>query len=173
VLDRRDWQFLRKVGRSTIGDLVYIQIIYYGFTLPDDFKGLVENQNTNSSSLYSFFIENREYPIISLGESLNQIGENYYLDLSKKAVLFTERNLTGTASFEYSHSPADIRLDTSPIFHKDYHPLLYHMMCVDHDIIDNTEAQFSNINFHTGMADSYREEMSTYYSRFEGNYQNI
>lgn len=132
VLSENVWPFLIKRHTTTQSTTVpYV-------ALPSDFKNFAPVDGK-----YTAFIGTSasEYGLISIVDSLNYDGYDgkVYLDLANNRLQFTKQPTeTKSVDFFYIYRPADLALDTSPVFPSEYHYMISHDMVTDYYIADQT-----------------------------------
>jgi hypothetical protein len=139
----RPWEFAKAAATGTLSASVpYV-------SLPADFGFLSENNQTTDNSVG---IDNNAAPkVVYVGSSytpyqvvnwsdrrkyLNQSGY-CYIDIPNARLVFTAQPLSADSyEFDYIKRPPTLVLtDEIPSIPSEYHPILYHGMAVDDDII--------------------------------------
>lgn len=140
VLNFRPWSFLFKTASGTLSTSVpYV-------ALPADFKYLIDNYEDPYSLQPKRVVfvgtDYEPYEVIPYNERRNyRDREGYcYLDMVNSRLYFTSQPTAAESyEFDYIYKPDDLATGTSPVFHSDFHDIIYHGMCADHDIIQQTE----------------------------------
>jgi len=154
VLRSKPWEFLKKTATGTLSlSSPYV-------SLPDDFSFLPV-----PSVFYA--IRNGNYSevgIINFSDRRGRTGDNVaYIDLVNNRLVFTTQpTVADTYEFDYIYMPADLTLSTSPIFPADFHPVIYHGMAVDSDIINLSEKARSYTPENQAKYNSYLSDMNYY-----------
>ena len=150
VINDRDWEWLRKTQSVAIasGEIV----------VPTDFRNFAENNHT--SYRFGFWIDESFYPIVNMQDRRTFTSFSYYDSGARVIVLAEGLNLDGqTAEFDYFHIPADLTVNTSPVFRDSFHKILPYLMAVEHDLIDKTEKNRAYSQEFADMAQNVLEDM--------------
>ena len=150
-----EWEWLREIGS--------VVIAANAIPLPANFKRLAEEFETIGGGAYDgfrffFWIGNIAYPIINMKDR-RRYDTQAYLDVKNSKIVLQDLTVSGTAEFDMYGSVTDIAAGESPVFDSDYHPVLYHMMAIDHEIIDQSEKARSLRAENEVAIDGYRKDM--------------
>jgi len=142
VLNDRPWEFLKKEGTGTTSSSVpYV-------SLPADFAYLTPNQNYSTSDYPAqtpvVFVGTtyKPYRVVSWSDrrQYNNNDGYCYIDIVNNRLVFTKQPQNAEAiTFDYIYNPEDITLATSPVFPSRFHDMLFHGMCVDDFIIQQSD----------------------------------
>ena len=168
VLNWREWQFLRTVASVTIAS--------NEIALPSDFKILAEDFTDGDHTYgegvrFLFWIGLIAYPIINMKDRRTHTTYSY-LDVAGQKIVLQDTNIAGTAEFDYLKRAIDLVEGAEPIFDADFHEVLYHMMAIDHEVIDQSEKARSNKSANEAAIKTYKEDMTYQYSQFEEDFIN-
>ena len=161
VCNWREWEFLRTAASVTIAS--------NEIALPSDFKILAEDftdHGHRGGSRFMFWVGNIPYSIINMKDRRTHTTLSY-IDVAGKKIVCQDLNISGDAEFDYLKRVTALTVDTSPIFDADFHEVLYHMMAIDHEIIDQSEKARSMRGEHNSAIKTYKEDMTYQYSQFE------
>ena len=173
ILRNKPWEFLKKTATGTLSMTVpYV-------ALPSDFSFMAENNQTtdisvgidnNASPKVVFVIKNgsyNPYQIINFSDRRQYLNKDgyAYVDLANSRLIFTLQPTTAYSyEFDYIYMPTDITLSTSPIFPTDFHPMIYHGMAVEHDIIILFEKARSYAPENQAKYNDYMRDLAYYNS---------
>lgn len=148
VCRARHWEFLKTAATGTLDS--YTDVLSY-ITLPANFVAFSENNNetnntfepqNNASPKVVFIIDSSgnyiPYQIVNFSDRRqykNRAGF-CYIDYANSRITFFAKPPNNSYEYDYIKSPTDLALNTSPIFHADFHDILYHGMAVDEMIIE-------------------------------------
>lgn len=142
VLNDRPWEFMKKSATGTLSTSVpYV-------TLPTDFSYLVSNNNVTNIN------EEAHLPVVFVGDNYvpykvvswsdrrayrNQDGY-CYVDIGTGRLYFTLQPASALSyEFDYKARPSALAsLSDSPIF-TEYNDVLYHLMCSDDFVIQQSD----------------------------------
>lgn len=146
VCNDRPWEFLKKAASGTLStSLPYV-------TLPTDFGYLTSNSNytqtSDEASNPVVFVSKdggitfAPYRLVSWSDRRqyrNQDGY-CYVDVPNSRLVFTAQP-TGAWSYEFDYKAyaTALALGGTPLFPSDYHDIIYHGMCVDDNIIQQSD----------------------------------
>ncbi len=176
ILNYKPWEFLKKAGTGTQSTTVpYI-------ALPSDFKYFTENGNftdntrqvDNNASPKVVFVgpSYAPYQIINFSDRRQYRDKDgyAYADLVNSRLYFTKQPTTAnTVEFDYIYKPDDLTLATAPVFHSDFHPMIYHGMAVEDNILQLFEKARSYKNENQTLHDNYLKDLCYYNSQFFNN----
>lgn len=154
--NEREWEWLRSIGSVAIASSI--------ITLPTDFKILAEDFTAKEQGIYSgfrffFWIGDIAYPVVSIKER-RTYGDHAYFDPKNRRIVLQDTNVTGTAEFDYYGKVTALGLNDEPAFSDDYHPVLYHMMAIDHEIIDQSEKARSMRPEHEAAIEGFMQDLT-------------
>lgn len=162
VLNDRPWEFLKKEATGTTSTSVpYV-------SLPSDFAYAVADGNHSTSDYEArtpiVFVGTalRPYKIVSWSDRRQyKDNDNYcYIDIANERLYFTKQPTSAeTYSFDYIYNPDDITANTSPVFPARFHDMLYHGMCVDDFIIQQSDKAKSYASENLASHDAILEQM--------------
>lgn len=158
VYRTKPWEILRNVFSGTQSTSVpYI-------ALPTGFAFLMQNGNHTDESYEAqrpvVFVGSAydRYQVISMGDRRqyrNQKGYAY-IDIAASNLVFTYQPGSADAvEYDYAKIPSALSLSDSPVFPSDFHDIVYHGMCVDDFIIQQSD-----------KAKSYAVENQNYYKKY-------
>ena len=159
----KPWEFLKTQGTGTQSTTVpYV-------ALPSDFSYFSPNHNYTGDNTYG------EFPVIFVGSGYSpcQIvnfsdrrqyrnqGNSAYLDMANSRIVFTlQPTIANAIEFDYIKVPANLLTTESPIFPARFHDIIYHAMCTDQFVIDQSDKAKSYRAENQGLYDSYLEDLS-------------
>lgn len=142
VCSDRPWEWLRKPATGTTSTTVpYV-------ALPSDFAYMLMNNNYTESSEEAgypvvFVGSNyRPYKVVSMGDrrQYRDVDGYCYVDIVNSRLYFTKQPTVAEAyEFDYSYIPTALASGDSPAFPARFHDLLYHMMCVDSFVMQQSD----------------------------------
>ncbi len=157
VCMERPWEFLKKsFAGTTSTTLAYV-------SLPDDFAYLTQNYNyTDASSTASrpvVFVGStyRPYQVVSWSDRRQYREQDgyCYIDIANGRLYFTLQPASAEAvEFDYSSVPEALALADTPLIPARFHDMLYHGMCVEDNVIQQSD-----------KARSYAQENNQMYKR--------
>ena len=147
----RPWEWTK----ATFSQAVTSSTTY--LTLPDGFLFLDENNDGN----YQLWIGSTPYPIMGFAQRRDHSGLAY-IDIAGNKIYMPSAFPAGTASFDYHKQPDLLTVSSYPGFPGAYHPILYHMMAIDHEIIDRSEKARSYRAENEAAVVSYFEDLAYY-----------
>lgn len=168
VCDERPWQFARSAGTGTTS----ISVPY--IALPSDFSYIANDGNRTDIASYA------EGPIVFVGPNLSPYRvinfsdrrqytdqDGYvYVDIANLRLYFTKQPASALAvEFDYQAVPASLTTTQSPAFPARFHDVLYHGMCSDDFIIQQSDKAKSYASEHKGAYDGYISRMALWDSR--------
>ncbi len=150
VCSDRPWQFLlTEYTGVTSSSVPYI-------ALPDDFGFLSANNNYTDQSYPAerpvvFVGTNFDpYKVVSFSDRRQYRNNNNvaYIDIGNSQLVFTKQPTSSvTVEYDYFKTPTALATGESPIFPARFHDVIYHLMCADDFIVQQSD-----------KARSYREE---------------
>lgn len=167
VSAEKPWESLKKAHSATADGTVNV-------SLPTRFQQFVENYNYSTDSEYAngpvvFIGSNYEpYKIISFSDRRQYRDHSgyAYLDLANSNLVFTVAPSSGEAvEFDYIETPADLTTATSPWIPDRFQHILFHKMCVDDFIIQQSEKARSYKSENEKKANDYLESMGAWNAR--------
>lgn len=156
VANHSEWEWLR--------DIASVVIANNEIAMPANFKRLAEEFDTNKAGLYDgfryfFWIGDTPYPIVNMKDR-RRFDTYAYFDRKNSKIVLQDLTIAGTAQFDFYGKVTDLVAGQSPVFDDDYHPVLYHMMAIDHEIIDQSEKARSMRGEHEAAIKQYLEDMT-------------
>ncbi len=146
----RGWEWCRKTLTATISsDTTFV-------TLPDDFRFPVED--TEHDLGFAFYIGESVYPIFNYNQRMSHKGHAYF-DFGAKKLYLPTSHITGAFQLDYYGEPDDLTLETYPPFRGGFHPIIYHMMAVDFEIMERSEKARSYRQENEAAIANYMEDM--------------
>lgn len=157
VMAQRPWEITKTEATGVIA-IVNGQ---YEMDLPDDFAFLTANHNSTGNDTYA------ENPVIFVGTSYDPYTvvnwsdrRQYrtktgfaYIDIANMKLVFTGTPTAGAVvEFDYHAVPAALTSAESPVFPARFHDIIYHGMCTDEFVIEQSD-----------KAKSYRAENQKLY----------
>lgn len=159
ICKARPWEFLRKTATGTLSTSVpYI-------ALPSDYS-----IPTNDKVVY--VIKNGSYvayKIINYADKRDYVNQDgyAYIDLQNSRLVFTLQPTSAYSyEFDYIYTPDDLTTATEPVFPEDYHPMIYHGMAVQDNIIQMFDKARSYFKENQDAYNSYMSDLNYYNSQF-------
>jgi hypothetical protein len=138
----RDWELLRKEASVAVS-AGYIQC-------PTDFKNFVDLEEGKERPYnHGFYIGANFYPIIRLSERKRFPDMCYFDPVTKRIMIPSSLSLSGTATFDYYHTPDDLVLGAT----------IAYMMAIEHYSIDQSEQGRTKEVQYTIESEKYIEDM--------------
>jgi len=157
VCMERPWEFLKTAFSGTSStSLPYV-------TLPSDFAFLTQNHNYTDSSYSAsrpvVFVGTtyRPYEVVSWSDRRQYRDQDgyCYIDIVNSRLYFTLQPVSAEAiEFDYASLPTALTLSDTPLIPSRFHDMLYHGMCVEDNIIQQSD-----------KAKSYAQENNQMYKR--------
>lgn len=168
VNSNRPWEGTKKEGTTTTStSLQYV-------ALATDFLFLTQNANyTDSSDAASRPVifrgpSYRKYEVVSWDDrrQYRESDKHAWIDYPNLRLYFSKVPSTAEAvEYDYHSSMPALANDESPWFPEEYHDVIYHMMCVDDFVIQQSDKAKSYRAENEKMAKDYLEEMSWWNSQ--------
>lgn len=169
VMTDRPWEISKREATGTLSTTVpYV-------TLPTRFAYIVENANYTENNAYAadgpcVFVGTalKKYRIISWSDrkQYENQGGYAYVDIVNNRLVFTKQpEAAETYSFDYVAFPTPLLTTESPVFPSDYHHVIYHGMCVDDFIIQQSDKAKSYAAENNAMYKSYMDDMALWNAR--------
>lgn len=147
----REWEWVRKTLTATISsDTTYVD-------LPEGFRFPVEDNEHGYE--YSFYIGESVYPIFNVSQRMSHRG-HAYIDFGARKLYLPTSKVTGAFQMDYYGEPDDLTLDTYPAFRGGFHPVIYHMMAIDFEILERSEKARSYRQENEAAVANYMEDMA-------------
>jgi len=158
VCMERPWEFLKKAFSGTTSSSVsYV-------TLPSDFSFLTQNYNYTDASYSAsrpvVFVGTtyRPYEVVSWSDRRQYRDQDgyCYIDIANGLLYFTLQPTAAEAvEFDYASLPTALTLSDTPVIPSRFHDMLYHGMCVEDNVIQQSD-----------RAKSYLPENQQAYKRY-------
>lgn len=159
----RPWEFLKKPCTTAISS--------NAITLPTDFAFLANNYQSTDSSVATqsetapkvVFVGTNLTPVRFVNYSDRRQYQNQnvcYIDPTSSSIKFVRTQTETTAEFDYIRVPDALTTGTSPVFHSDFHDILYHGMASDDYIIQQFDKARSYAKENTDKYNAYLLDMS-------------
>lgn len=143
VMSQRPWQICRVPFNGTMSTSVpYI-------ALPSDFAFLTANGNYTENNAYAaagpvVFVgpAYTPYTVVSYADRRQYVnkGGYAYIDIVNSRLVFTKQPDQALAvEFDYCKVPATLLTSESPIFPARFHDVIYHGMCIDDFVIQQSD----------------------------------
>lgn len=162
VLNDRPWEFLKKQASGTTSTSVpYV-------ALPSDFAYMTPNANHSTEDYYAqtpvVFVgtDYTPYKVVSWSDRRQYRDHERvcYIDIVNSRLYFAKQPTSAlTYEFDYIYNPDDITLSTSPVFPTRFHDMLFHGMCVDDFIIQQSDKAKSYASENLASHDAILEQM--------------
>jgi hypothetical protein len=162
VNSNRPWEGTKKEGTTTTSpSLEYV-------TLATDFLFLTQNANyTDSSDAASRPVvfrgtDYRKYEVVSWDDrrQYRNSDAHAWIDYPNLRLYFSKiPTVAESVEYDYHSSMPALALAETPWFPDEYHDVLYHMMCVDDFVIQQSDKAKSYKSDNEKMAKDYLEEM--------------
>lgn len=163
VCSDRGWEILRKVYSGTTSTTVpYI-------ALPSDFTQLSTNSNYSTSDYPAgtpvVFVgtDYTPYQVVSFADRRQYRTQSNvcYIDIVNSRLYFTTQPTTAqSVEFDYIHIPTALTTSDTPIFPGRFHPLFYHKMLLDQNIIEMSDKAKSYALENNARAKQYMDSMA-------------
>ena len=163
VCTDRPWEFTKREYSGTAS----ISVPY--IALPSDFAYLVSNanktENTYESSKPVIFVgTNYEpYEVVSYSDRRQYRDKDgyCYIDIVNSRLYFTKQpDSAESVEYDYCAVPTALGLSDSPAFPARFHDIIYHGMCVDSFIIQQSDKAKSYAGEHTQAYKRYLTNMA-------------
>ena len=170
VCNYRPWEWLKKTASGTISN--------NQISLPSDFKYIYSNYQSTDPTVSQ--VTTTAPKVIFVGTDLNPVTlvnfsdrrmykneDVAYIDPTDSKIKFTQSK-SGSYEFDYIKAPTRLTLSTSPIFHEDFHDIIYLGMAVDDFAIQlfdkaRSYAKENQEKYNSILADmSYNNAMQTF-----------
>lgn len=168
VMTDRPWEISKNEATGTLS----ISVPYVA--LPERFAYVVENANYTENNSYAsgpvvFVGTGRTpYKIVSWsdrGQYLNRDGYAY-IDIRNSRLVFTKQPTSAASySFDYVEFPETLLTTESPVFPSDYHHVIFHGMCVDDFIIQQSDKAKSYAVENQAKYQGYIDDMAIWNAR--------
>lgn len=146
ICNDRPWEFLKKAATGTLSTtLPYV-------TLPSDFSYVLQNANHTDSSYEAerpvVYVSKdggvtfSPYNVVSWSDRRqyrNQDGVCYVDIVNGRLYFALQPTGVWTYEFDYKAYPTALSSSDSPAFPSAYHDVIYHAMCVDDNIIQQSD----------------------------------
>jgi len=168
VMSNRPWEILRVPGTGTQSTTVpYI-------ALPSDFAYLTQNHDDTGNNSYG------EFPVIFVGANYDPYkvvnyadrrqyrthGNVAYIDIVNSRLVFTVQPTAANAvEFDYIKVPAALTTGQSPVFPARFHDIIYHGMCTDEFVIEQSDKAKSYRAENLAAYNGYLEDMAFWNSQ--------
>lgn len=163
VCTDRPWEWLRKAATGTLSTSVpYV-------ALPSDFAHMLSNHNYTESSEEADFpvvfvgASYKPYKVISMGDRRQyRDRDGYcYIDIVNSRLYFTKQpTVADTYEFDYSYIPTALAAGDSPAFPTRFHDVIYHFMCVDNFVLQQSDKAKSYASENKQLAEELIEDMA-------------
>jgi hypothetical protein len=164
----RPWEFTKKQFSGTASTTVpYV-------ALPTDFAYLVSNanktENTYESSKPVVFVDTnyQPYEVVSFSDRRQYKDKNgyCYIDIVNSRLYFTAQPVSAVAiEFDYCAVPTVLALTDSPAFPARFHDIIYHGMCSDSFVIQQSDKAKSYKGEHDKEFQRYLTDMAYWNSQ--------
>lgn len=163
VWNDRPWEFAKvEYSGTTSVTVPYI-------ALPTNFAYLVSNanktENTYESSRPVVFVGTayEPYEVVSWSDRRQYKDKDgyCYIDVVNSRLYFTKQPDSAKAvEYDYCCGPIALALTDSPAWPTRFHDIIYHGMCIDSFIIQQSDKAKSYANEHRAAYDSYLSDMA-------------
>ena len=160
VLAERPWEFTKTEASATTTANAYV-------SLPSDFSYLTQNYNFTDgiaeSSHPVVFVDDEPYRVVSWSDRRRYRDQKgvAYIDIKNSRLVFTEAPGTGkTVEYDYHASATALAGNEAPIFPERFHDVLYHGMCSDDFIIQQSDKARSYRPEHLDRYAEYLKQMA-------------
>jgi hypothetical protein len=165
VSEMLPWEQLKKAYSGTASGTT--------LALPTRFSHIVENYNYSSDAEYGgapvVFIgtEYQPYKLISWSDRrrYREHSGHAYVDIANSNLVFTVDPGAKAVEYDYIEYPADLATGTSPWFPSRFHDAIYHGMCVDDFVIQQSEKAKSYRGEHQKAFEDYIADMKLWNAR--------
>lgn len=165
IYSERPWEFLKTSATGTLSTSVpYV-------TLPSDFGYLTENtQNSDTTTNYNvptkavlIGTSYNPYQIVNYSDRRQyRDQEGYaYIDIPNSRLVFTRQpTVASSYEFDYLKVPTALSTGGSPLMPVRFHPMVYHGMAIDDDMIQRFDKARSYANENRAKYDDYMRQMA-------------
>jgi len=161
----RPWEFAKKEATGSTDGTLYI-------SLPSDFMYLTANDNytdaqAGESARPIIRVGDNEYKVASWSDRKNYTGraDFAWVDVVNDRIEFAVAPATGlTYTFDHVFSPATLASGGTPAFNSMFHDVIYHGMCVDNFVMQQSEKAKSYAAENQQLYNSYIKDMAYYNS---------
>jgi len=168
VMTDRPWEISKNSATGTLSTSVpYV-------TLPTRFAFVTDNANYSGNTEYAvgpvvFVGDNfTPYKIVSYSDRRQYRDRDgfAYVDVRNNQLVFTKQPATALSyEFDYIEFPAQLAVGASPVFPSDYHDIIYHGMCVDDFVIQQSDKARSYAGENRAMYEDFLGRMAMWNSR--------
>jgi hypothetical protein len=169
VMMYRPWEICRVPGTGTTSTSIA------SVALPTDFSFLLNNSNYTENNQYAgdgpvvFVGANyTPYKVVSYADrrQYRNKGGYCYVDIVNMLLVFTLQPVAAEAiEFDYCKVPTDLTIGGTPIFPARFHDVIYHGMCVDDFIIQQSDKAKSYASENNAKYESYLRDMVLWNAR--------
>lgn len=158
----RPWEVLKRAHAGTTDGTD-------GIDMPERFAGFSENANYSDRVSYGtgpvvyVGADFRPYEIISFSDrrAYRGQGAKAYYDPTDEKLKFVNTPSSGLAvEFDFIQLPEPLASDSEPWIPTRFQDILYHEMCMDDFVIQQSEKAQSYLKEHQQMAKSYMDDMA-------------
>ena len=166
VLENRPWEFLKKEYQTTTTGNDYVD-------LPSDFAYLTNNDTTydeEPNTVVYLGNDRRPFTIVPFSQRRQWLNRDAiaWVNLAENRLYFAQTPLAGLAvEFDYIYVPDDLTLSTLPIFPSRFHPIVYHGMATDFNVMEQSEKALSYRQENQSSYDNYLTDMAYWDSQFK------
>lgn len=156
----RPWEKLKKEAVGTVS----------GVEIPFPDRFLFVTPSTGYTEHYeeagepAVFVDGRCYKIVSFSDRRQYLNRDgyCYVDLASEKIIFTDNSAASKGySFDYQEMPEKLTdLEGTPWIPEDYRDIIYHGMCVDDFVIQQSEKARSYQRENQVMYDNYMEDLA-------------
>lgn len=180
VMSDRPWEFIKKStnlttngGFTTVAGVTSSDVPTATIPIPSDFRYFIEdNQMTDNSDHHQnnagakvIYVGSQRVPYQIVNWSDRRRVQNRsgycFLDRPSSCIRFTTVPPdTSYYEFDYIQTWVALTTSTSPIFPAEFHPILFHLMCVDEVIIELFDRTHSYAVENQNAADDFKARMA-------------
>tara|TARA_R110000796_G_scaffold99922_1_gene208349 strand:- start:161 stop:787 length:627 start_codon:yes stop_codon:yes gene_type:complete len=171
MCDDRDWEILKKEAAGTLTSTTSI-------TIPSDFSHVIENFNYTDNAFSRemnakpvvVFVNDSPYQVVNWSDRKQYTNNNNvcYVDIRNSQVVFpVAQSASATYSFDYKAVPADLTLETSPIFPGRFQHGIFHGMCVEDMVIQLFDKTRSYAAENQSLYTSYLRDMAMWNAQLQ------
>lgn len=151
VLSERPWEFLKKAFSGAINGT--------SIALPTDFQYILDTE-VNASEGKFVFIGERYYEVVNFSDRRPYLNKSGYcwVNIASGLLEFSE-SVSGTLTYDYIYTPANLISTDEPIFPARFHDVIYHLMAADDYAIQQFDKAKSYASENANKAEKILEQM--------------
>jgi len=163
----RTWEIFKT---SATGTIVNNEI-----TLPADFSYLFTNHNYNGTTTENtqpvIFVGStyQPYRVVNFSErrQYRNASGYAYLDMANNKIVFTQTPTDTSYEFDYVKVPAELTLDTEPVFPDRFHKKFAYDMAIQDTIIQMSDRAAAMAGMNRAESERYMNNMAMWNSKLQ------